>query len=220
LAFLLPPIFFLLPPVFAQQWTIQTVAFRDYRDAQAAVQQLQALGFEAYVEFSNGSDGLQYARVRVGCFDSQETAALTVQRLIGVYTKEAVAVPLSAGAPVPYCIRREIGFITPTMWYTYFTTATEATFMVDLQGKQAFLKHDGAVWQMGKNLSEVGVTAVPPSVGTSGYFSEVAASPFPQILYQSEVSLLISQGKLLWQKANVALVQESDMIVAYYVDKR
>jgi hypothetical protein len=82
------------------------------------------------------------------------------------------------------------------------------------------LKHDGAVWQMGKNLSEVGVTAVPPSVGTSGYFSEVAASPFPQILYQSEVSLLISQGKLLWQKANVALVQESDMIVAYYVDKR
>jgi SPOR domain len=204
----------------AQEWTIQTVAFRDYRDAQAAVQQLQALGFEAYVEFSNGSDGLQYARVRVGCFDSQETADLTVQHLIGVYTKEAVSVPLSAGAPVPYCIRREVGFIMPTRWYTYFTTATEATFMVDLQGKQAFLKHDGATWQMGQNLSELGITAVPPSVGTSGYFSEVAASPFPQILYRSDISLLISQGKLLWQQANVVLVQENDMIVAYYLDRR
>jgi SPOR domain len=211
---------FLLPFSNAQQWTIQTVAFRDYRDAQAAVQQLQALGFEAYVEFANGSDGLQYARVRVGCFDSQETADLSVQHLIGIYTREAVSVPLSTGAPVPYCIHREVGFITPTTWYTYFTSATEATFMVDLQGKQAFLKHDGAAWQMGQNLSEIGITAVPPSVGTSGYFSEVAASPFPQILYRSDITLLISQGKLLWQKANVALVQENDMIVAYYLDKR
>jgi hypothetical protein len=204
----------------AQQWTIQTVAFRDYRDAQAAVQQLQSLGFEAYVEFSNGSDNLQYARVRVGCFDSQETADLTVQRLVGVYTKEAVSVPMSSGAPVPYCIRREVGFIAPTQWHTYFTTATEATFMVVVQEKQAFLKHDGTRWQMGQNLSEIGVTAVPPSVGTSGYFSELAASPFPQILYRSDLTLLVSQGKLLWQKGNTALVQEDDVIVAYYVEKR
>jgi hypothetical protein len=220
LAFLLSLLPSLLSPVLAQQWTIQTVAFRDYRDAQAAVQQLQALGFEAYVEFSNGSDGLQYARVRVGCFDSQETADLSVQHLIGVYTKEAVSVPLSAGAPVPYCIRREVGFVTPATWYTYFTTATEATFMVVVQEKQAFLKHDGTTWQLGQNLSEVGVATVPPSVGTSGYFSEVAASPFPQILYRSDITLLVSQGKLLWQKANVALVQEDDVIAAYYVDKR
>lgn len=218
--FLLFTFCFLLSFSTAQQWTIQTVAFRDYRDAQAAVQQLQALGFESYVEFSNGADGLQYARVRVGCFDSQETADLTVQRLIGVYTQEAVSVPLSAGAPVPYCIRREVGFIMPTTWYTYFTTAAEASFMVVLQEKQAFLKHDGSTWQMGQNLSEIGVAAVPASVETSGYFSEVAASPFPQILYRSDVTLLVSQGKLLWQKGNTALVQENDVIVAYYVDKR
>ena len=219
-AFLLSSVSFLFSPISAQQWTIQTVAFRDYRDAQAAVQQLQALGFEAYVEFSNGSDGLQYARVRVGCFDSQETADLSVQRLIGVYTKEAVSVPLSSGAPVPYCIRREVGFVTPTTWYTYFTTVAEATFMVVVQEKQAFLKHDGVTWQLGQNLSEVGVATVPPSVGTSGYFSEVAASPFPQILYRSDITLLVSQGRLLWQKGNVALVQEDDVIAAYYVDKR
>jgi hypothetical protein len=211
---------FLLSPVFAQQWTVQTVAFRDYRDAQAAVQQLQALGFEAYVEFSNGSDGLQYARVRVGCFDTQETADLTVQRLIGIYTKEAVSVPLSAGAPVPYCVRREVGFVTPTQWYTYFTTATEATFMVVLEEKQAFIKHDGTTWQVGQNLSEIGITTVPPSVGTNGYFSEAAASPFPQILYRSDITLFLSQGKLLWQKGNVALIQEDDMVVAYYIEKR
>jgi hypothetical protein len=211
---------FLLCFSHAQQWTIQTVAFRDYRDAQAATEQLQALGFEAYSEFTNGSDGLQYARVRVGCFDSKETAELTVQRLVGSYTREAVAVPLSSGAPVPYCIRREVGFLTPTTWYTYFTTANEAAFMVDLQGKQAFLKHDGSSWHMGQSLAEISVTAVPASVGTSGYFSEVAASPYPQILYRSDLILLISQGKLLWQKGTVAVVQENDTVVAYFVDKR
>jgi SPOR domain len=205
---------------FAQPWTIQTVAFRDFRDAQAAVEQLQSLGFEAYSEFASGTDGLQYARVRVGCFDSKETADLTVQRLVGSYTKEAVAVPMSAGASVPYCVRREIGFLTPTTWYTYFTTATEAVFMVDFQGQQAFLKHDGANWAMGQNLSEIGVSAVPASLGTSGYFSEVAASPYPQILYRSDVVILIAQGKLLWQKGNVVVVQENDMIVAYFVDRR
>jgi hypothetical protein len=206
--------------VSAQQWTIQTVAFRDYRDAQAAVEQLQALGFEGYAEFASGSDGLQYARVRVGCFDSKETADLTVKRLVGSYTKEAVAVPLSSGAPVPYCVRREVGFITPATWYTYFTTATEATFMVDIGGKQAFLKHDGVIWQMGQSLGEIGFSAVPASVGTSGYFSEVAASPYPQILYRSDMVILVSQGRLLWQKGNVAVVQENDLIVAYFVDKR
>jgi hypothetical protein len=139
---------------------------------------------------------------------------------VGSYTKEAVAVPMSAGASVPYCVRREIGFITPTTWYTYFTTTTEAVFMVDFQSKQAFLKHDGAAWNMGQSLGEIGITAVPASVGTSGYFSEVAASPYPQILYRSDITLLISQGKLLWQKANVAVVQENDTIVAYFVDKR
>lgn len=204
----------------AQQWTIQTVAFRDFRDAQAAVQQLQTLGFEGYAEFASGSDGLQYARVRVGCFDSKETAELTVKRLVGSYTKEAVAVPLSSGAPVPYCIRREIGFITPTTWYTYFTTTNEATFMVDFQGKQAFLKHDGSSWSMGQNLSEIGLSSVPASVGTTGYFGEVAASPYPQILYRSDVIILVSQGRLLWQKGNAVVVQENDTIVAYFVDKR
>ncbi len=218
--FFLFPFSLLLPFASAEQWTIQTVAFRDFRDAQAAVQQLQSLGFEAYSEFSSGADGLQYARVRVGCFDSKETADLTVQRLVGSYTKEAVSVPLSAGAPVPYCIRREIGFITPTTWYTYFTTATEATFMVDFQGQQAFLKHDGATWAMGQSLGEIGITTVPASVGTSGYFSEMAASPYPQILYRSDLTILISQGKLLWQKGNLSLVQENDAVVAYFVDKR
>jgi hypothetical protein len=215
------PFFLLLSSaVFAQQWTIQTVAFRDYRDAQAATEQLQALGFEAYSEFTNGSDGLQYARVRVGCFDTKETAELTVQRLVGSYTKEAVAVPLSAGAPVPYCIRREVGFIAPSTWYIYFTTPSEAAFMVDLAGKQAFLKHDGSRWQMGQTLGEIGVTTVPTSVGTSGLFSEVAASPYPQILYRNDLVLLISQGKLLWQKGHVAVVQENDMVVTYFVDSR
>jgi hypothetical protein len=204
----------------AQQWTIQTVAFRDFRDAQAAVTQLQALGFEAYSEFADGSDGLQYARVRVGCFDSKETADLTVQRLVGSYTKEAVAAPLSSGAPVPYCVRRQVGFITPSTWYTYFTTATDAAFMVDFSGRQAFLKHDGVTWQMGQSLGEIGVTAIPTSVGTSGYFSEVAASPYPQILYRSDIIILISQGKLLWQKGNVVVVQENDTVTAYFVDRR
>jgi hypothetical protein len=221
-------LFYLLPPTSyllfcfssAQQWTIQTAAFRDYRDAQAAVQQFLSLGFEAYAEFSSGSDGLQYARVRVGCFDSKETADLTVQRLVGSYTREAVAVPLSNGAPVPYCVRRQIGFITPATWYTYFTTPTEATFMVDFQGKQAFLKHDGVNWNMGQSLGEIGISSVPASVGTSGYFSEVAASPYPQILYRSDVLILVSQGRLLWQKGHVAVVQENDQIVAYFVDKR
>ncbi|MGL4610734.1 MAG: SPOR domain-containing protein [Trueperaceae bacterium] len=219
LVLLLSPLSCLLSPVFAQ-WTIQAVAFRDYRDAQVAVEQLQTLGFEAYSEFSSGSDGLQYARVRVGCFDSQETAELTVQRLAGSYTKEAVAVPLSPNAPVPYCVRREIGFVTPTTWYTYFTAVEHAVFMAEVQGQQAFLKHDGARWAMGQTLGELGITEVAASVMNAGYFGEVAASPAPHILYRSDITILVSQGKLLWQRGNVVLVQENDMVVAYHVEKR
>jgi SPOR domain len=214
--FLLLTSYFLLSTAYAQLWTIQTAAFRDYRDAIAAVDQLKTQGFDAYSEFAMGSDNQQYTRVRIGCFDSKETADLTVQRLLGAYTKEAASVTLSPGTPIPTCLMRSIGFIAPSTWYIYSTTPDYAVFMVDFQGKQAFIKYDGATWQMGQNLSELGVTASGPSPG-SGYFSEVAASPYPQIIYTNGASRFITQGRLLWQRYDIAVIAEGDTVVAYQI---
>ncbi len=205
-------------PAQAQLWTIQTAAFRDYRDAIAAVDQLKTQGFEAYSEFAMGDDSQQYTRVRIGCFDSKETADLTVQRLLGAYTKEAASVALTPGTPIPTCLSRSIGFVTPSTWYIYITTSDYAVFMVDFQGKQAFLKFDGTTWQMGQNLSELGVTATGSSPG-SGYFSEVAASPYPQIIYSNGTPLFVTQGRLLWQRYDVAVIAEGDIVVAYQITK-
>jgi hypothetical protein len=214
--FLLFTFYFLLSPAYAQLWTIQTAAFRDYRDAIAAVDQLKTQGFEAYSEFAMGTDNQQYTRVRIGCFDSKETADLTVQRLLGAYTKEAAAVTLTPGTPIPTCLMRSIGFVLPSTWYTYISTPDYAVFMVDFQGSQAFLKFDGVSWLMGQNLSELGVTASGSSP-TSGYFSEIAASPYPQIIYNSGTPLFITQGRLLWQRYDVAVIAEGDTVVAYQI---
>lgn len=226
-SYLLPPTFYLLalllfsfhflsPPTLAQLWTIQTAAFRDYRDATAAVEQLKTQGFEAYSEFTMGSDNQQYSRVRIGCFDSKETAELIVQRLLGTVTKEAVSVPLTPGIAMPTCIMRSIGFIQPATWYVYITTPDYAVFMVDLQGKQAFIKYDGASWQLGQSLGELGVSANSSSPG-SGYFSELAASPYPQIIYSNGASMFITQGRLLWQRYDAAVIAEGDAVVAYQI---
>jgi hypothetical protein len=213
IAFLFYFIFF---PAQAQLWTIQTAAFRDYRDAIAAVDQLKTQGFEAYTEFAMGNDNQQYTRVRIGCFDSKETAELTVQRLLGTYTKEAASVTLTPGSPIPTCLSRSIGFVMPATWYIYITTPEYAVFMVDFQGKQAFLKFDGQNWQIGQNLSELGVNASGSSP-TSGYFSEIAASPYPQIIYNNGSPLFITQGRLLWQRYDVAVIAEGDLVVAYQI---
>jgi hypothetical protein len=209
---------FLLSPAQAQRWTIQTAAFRDYRDAIAAVDQLRTQGFDAYSEFAMGNDGQQYARVRIGCFDSRETAELTVQRLIGSYTKEAASVELTPGAPVQSCLMRSVGFIVPTTWYIYITTPEYAVFMFDFQGKQAFIKFDGTTWQMGQNVSEIGVAASGSSA-TSGYFSEVAASPYPQIIYNAGIPIFITYGRLLWQRYDIAVIAEGNTIVAYQIQR-
>ena len=213
--------FFLSLPslAFAQLWTIQSAAFRDYRDAIAAVDQLRSQGFDAYSEFAMSSDNQQYARVRVGCFDTKETAALTAQRLLGSFTKEAEPVTLTQGAPVRTCLYRSLGFITPSSWYIYLTLPEMAVFMVDFQGKQAFIKHDGTAWQLGQNLGEIGVSG-SSSVGTSGYFNEIPASPYPQILYNNGAALFITHGRLLWQKGDVAIIAESTAVVAYQIVKR
>ncbi len=214
--FLLSPFYFSLS--FAQLWTIQTAAFRDYRDAIAAVDQLKTQGFEAYSEFAMGTDNQQYTRVRIGCFDSKETAELTVQRLLGSYTKEASAVTFTPGTPIPTCLMRSIGFVLPSTWYVYITTPDYAVFMIDFQGKQAFLKFDGTSWQIGQNLNELGVSASGSSA-TSGYFSEIAASPYPQIIYNTGTPLFITQGRLLWQRHDVAIIAEGDTVVAYKITK-
>jgi SPOR domain len=211
-------LFFLTFPSLAsaQLWTIQAAAFRDYRDATAAVDQLKTQGFDAYSEFAMSSDNQQYARVRVGCFDTKETATLTAQRLVGTFTKEAEPVILTQGAPVTTCLYRSIGFITPSTWYVYMTLPEVAVLMVDFQGRQAFIKHDGTSWQLGQNLTDLGLVG-GNSVTTNGYFSESPASPYPQILYSSGTILFITQGRLLWQKGDVAVVAEGNAVVAYQI---
>src|SRR5690625_4403092 len=115
-------------------WTVQTVAYPDYRLAQATEAELRDRGFDAYTEFTM-FEGRQYSRVRIGCFSSRDAAEWLAGLLTAGFTDEAVAVPMSEEAQPGYCIRDEVGFIKPADWSVHSQDSQQIIFRVHLAGR-------------------------------------------------------------------------------------
>lgn len=203
-----------LSSALAEQWTVQTVAHRDYRNATSVQAELTDLGFDAYVDFAV-ADGVQFARVRVGCFDSRAAAQSFAEGLLGSVTSEAVPVPLefTTGTTPKYCLKRDVGFIVPTSW-RQLEAGHRAVFEVTTLASSALIVHDGGKWRLYQRHEDISALSAP---------AEPPLTPFRQqpllgvnrIFYQDTI---IAHGQLLWQRGNVAIVLEGDTVIAYAID--
>jgi hypothetical protein len=127
-------------------WAVQTVALRDLREAERAAAHLRAAGFPAFTEFVM-ADGLQYVRVRVGCWSIRPAAEAVAELLLGGHAREAVVVPHGPGSP-DACVDLDVGFITPASWSPLFGPGEAPTFRVELAGHVAHIRHDGERWSV------------------------------------------------------------------------
>src|SRR5690606_9689490 len=128
-------------------WTVQVVALRDFREAQAAVTELRVLEFDAYSEFAM-SDGQEDVRVRAACFAGREGAEALAAVMRGRITAEAEAVELSPRAPVSGCVEEEVGFLNSYDWELMSQPSSVPSFRVVLSGIVARLVHDGRRWRV------------------------------------------------------------------------
>ena len=139
----------LLTLAYAQEWTVQTVALQDYQEALETAAQLQALEYDAYVDFGL-YEGRQFVRVRVGCFADQDSADFFARQLAGRVTAEAVAVPLETKPGASFCVQRVVGFELPESWAVLSNTASSLTFWVEVLGQRRFVMFTG---QLGASRS-------------------------------------------------------------------
>lgn len=198
----------------AEQWTVQTVAHRDYRNATSVQEELFGLGFDAYIDFAV-TNNEQFARVRVGCFDSREAAQSFAQGLLGSVTREAVPVPLefTTGTPPLYCLKRDIGFIVPAAW-RQLEAGHRVVFEVTTLTSSARIVHDGKKWRLFQQHEDISALSAQPEADTNP-FRQQPLFGVTRVYYQG---IIIAHGELLWQYGNVAVVLEGDTVVAYAID--
>jgi len=191
-------------------WTVQTVAYRDLRDANADVAFLRTIGLVAYTEFTM-ANGLQYVRVRVGCHEGREAAEAWASLLRGAVTREAVAVPAETPPPahVP-CVATDVGFLKPALWSLVSAAGDLPTFEVEVAGHRAYLRHDGEAWRLWQSVPPEPVAApdVPPGQQVR---SGVVAG---QAVALSADAGPLCPGRLLATAGPVAVVDRGDAVVA------
>lgn len=202
---------------YAQPWTVQTVALQNYEEALATQAQLQALDYDAYVDFGL-YQGQQFVRVRVGCFDDQDSADFFARQLAGQVTAEAVAVPAESETGASLCIKRLIGFALPERWDVLASTASGISFWVELLGQRRFVAFTGTAWRVAQSERDLSSLGAAPSQGeTVEVFRQDGATP--RILFTwSETPLTIAVGELLWQRGAWAVVLEDGAVAAYHVE--
>lgn len=195
-------------------WTVQTVAFPDYRQALAAEADLEALGFDAYTEFTM-FEGRQYTRVRVGCFDSRPAATRMAELLAGSFTDEAVVQPLTEGAEVAFCLRDDVGFIKPADWSIQSQDSLQIVFRVHLAGYTGYVRMRNAEWLL---LTEIEPATVP-SLGPSYRFEQITLGG--QQVVRAAVGgteLNICTGRLLWQSGRTVVIERGNTVSACIVE--
>lgn len=193
-------------------WTIQVVALRDFREAQAAVTELRVLEFDAYTEFAM-SEGQQYVRVRAGCFTTREGAESLAAVMRGHITAEAEAVEMTAGAGVSGCVEEEVGFLSTYEWELLDKTSAVPSFRVTVSGVVARLIHDGRRWQVLQGDGEVQTQGERADGAARIVQRRVAGIPFAS-LDSLPGPVLLCHGTLLASVADVAIVERTDTIVA------
>lgn len=196
-------------------WTVQTVALRDYRQAQDTAVRLQEHGFPAYVEFAM-NDGHQYSRVRVGCFTARDGARALAEILRSGITKDAVVVEAStefrnSGRA---CTEFQTGFMKPASWEYVGNNTEYAVFEVNIGDITAFVTHNGDAWhvmQAGEELSDVTLA------DRSADWSQRALPGVQQALVMKHLEgswWYACRGNLLGVFRDVAFVETSRAVVS------
>lgn len=202
----------------AQNWTVQTVAFRDYQQARAVVGELHALGFAAYSQFAM-SDGKQYARVRVGCYTGKAGAAALAAGLKGHLTKDAVALPADAIPETVPCVRYDLGFRLPETWGVAKQDARMVLFWVNVAGRKGYVAFDGAwhvLQDVGKlaSLEPLWEASAPAALPATFSVVERQGLSFIEAAPATGQPQLIASGKLVWHSPYAAVVQANGELIA------
>jgi hypothetical protein len=190
-------------------WTVQTVALRDLREADGEVARLTRLGLPAYVTFTM-VEGLQYVRVRVGCFDAREGATALADLLVGRVVGEALVVPIEQQLPenIP-CVRFDVGFRIDTPWSVVSARGEAALFRLEVGAQVAYLRYELERWRL---------------------WQSNAPEPIPQLSSAAELGLrsvriggervvqgvrgLLCPGELISVAGDTAMVAVGDAVVA------
>lgn len=192
-----------------ERWSVQTVAVRDLRVAQGIAGELDALGFDAYTEFAM-RDGVQWVRVRVGCFTDRTDAESFADVLRARFTREAVAVALSDGtAPVP-CLLRDVGFVAPNAWRAQ--EPGHASFEVEVAGVVGLVRYESGRWQV---LQAPATEALSPSPPTADLYEQAPGLSVPFVLARTaRGSRFLCAGTLLAQTPEAAIVERAGVVSA------
>lgn len=191
-------------------WTVQTVAFPDYRQALTTSGELLQLGFDAYTEFTM-SGGVQYTRVRIGCFEGREAAERMAGVLAGLVTAEAVAQPLTPGAPVTFCVHDDVGFVKPLNWAVETESAHEVTFRVQVGGHVGYVRNANDEWRMLTQPESAQPGANPQALR----FEQITLAGRQLIRTVLETqTFVVCEGRLLWQGEGVAVVERERTVAA------
>ena len=196
------------------RWTIQTVAFPDFRLAQAESDRLASLGLDVYTEFTM-HEGNQYTRIRVGCYESRPAAELMAGVIAGSFTNEAIVQPISEDSSPEFCLRDDIGFIKPIDWSVQSQDTQQIVFRVQLGGQTGFVRMRGGEWRL---LTEI-EPATAVTSATVLDFEQVAAAG--EQLVRARIAgnhRLICLGRLLWQAGRTAVVERGNAVSACVVE--
>lgn len=187
-------------------WSVQTVALRDLLEADSRVAALLGFGLPAYTEFTM-QDGLQYVRVRIGCFTTREAAEAWADVLRRTLVDEAVAVPIDRGLPAGIgCVVADVGFRKPTRWRLVSLAGEQPMFEVDVGGHVAYLRYDDDHWRMWQGVAPEAAPVVPVRTvaGRLGGYAIVRLVDGPALC----------PGRLLAATGDVAIVETGDVVLA------
>ena len=198
-------------PAQTDLWTVQTVALRDLREAQATAAALKQSGFDAFTEFAMDA-GLQFVRVRVGCYTSREAAEVMAAALRGRITDAAVVVEASPDAPVAGCVRMDVGFLKPFTWDEVGRAGAAPAFRVVVAGIEAHVTHTGQRWLVLQDGEDVPL--MDATLPTGSFWQATVGGVSLIGLEGPGGRLLLCPGLLVNTVGDVAISEQGDALVA------
>lgn len=189
-------------------WTVQTVALRDLREARGMAAELQLHGLPAYTEFTMQA-GLQYVRVRVGCYLDRDTAEAWAGLLRGGgVVNEAVPVVMDGAPPAGLdCVTADVGFRKPEQWSLVSGAGELPVFEVLVAGHPAYLRFDGERWRVWQGRPPA-PEPLPEAANT------LTMQWWGQSIVRMRGGAFLCPGRLLAGLRDAAVVDRGDAVVA------
>lgn len=199
--------------VWAESWSVQTVALRDPGNADEVAAALLARGFDAYTEEVTRR-GERFVRVRVGCYDQRDAAEALASLLRDWIGRAGVVVPRGAGADERACVHEEVGFVAPDGWRQRAPGAP--SFEVAVDGVLGVIRYQGGRWQV---LQAPATEAIAPRQASEHGFAQAPGTPRPFVSHaHPDGRLLLCPGTLLAEVGDAAIVQRDGRVLACRVD--